>query len=656
VKSPVPPSPITLTDAQWNTLEGSGDKKINSEDGMGPSELDYALIDPEDEDKDEDVNETEYDEDEKINFEGKDDLQRMHDELEKARSKTEDGAGDVQHVQTKLDEVNKKIINTAPGTSVSGDLINEKFQLETMLRSGKAFSGDAINRIFDISKIAAEMAKKHVTEKNGTAAIDTYINFLDKERKNIQLTKIYGKPEFDATCNLVSKLLFAVCTQDGVPKNVFKKISNVDAINAYEEAWKPSKSSAIMINNNGAPVKFCCTQIPAPSKAAIECGHYGVTSNERNSPYLINSWISSVSAEDSHGQSPIGEKQLDIIRHGNTRGGHDATKELLALTLHPSIISADLSGKIALGLGTSPGNPIPITLSNIQLMTPNAFGKADCKMPMQQMKTIRKFVNIPTKISFRDPKNPDKFIERYVKLGEPLLFNFGCNWQHFSPVSKIFSDSDEENKKSMVKLFGENVFSSKNNNAAELQKFYESTIKKIPDWINFKEADKLFGSNTIVGKYLMDDANSPKNKKIVLQLAAQIVKIWNDNAHNKNPTNPYAMQERILYLSHMLNYVPSVNCKSGKDRTGMVCAAVNALGARIKMNGDNPDVPEAYAAPSAVDKANNSTMLNASGSPQITASATGYQGLKIKTSPLCANFKPSDIFGTVTGASHLAKS
>lgn len=85
------------------------------------------------------------------------------------------------------------------------------------------------------------------------------------------------------------------------------------------------------------------------------------------------------------------------------------------------------------------------------------------------------------------------------------------------------------------------------------------------------------------------------------------------------------MPSRILLLTHLLNGVSLSNCKSGKDRTGMLDAEVKFLAVRCKKYGAVPKV----GAPLSDDDTElfQSLLLN-SGSLEIQEYNTGLQGFK----------------------------
>lgn len=99
------------------------------------------------------------------------------------------------------------------------------------------------------------------------------------------------------------------------------------------------------------------------------------------------------------------------------------------------------------------------------------------------------------------------------------------------------------------------------------------------DRCNLQGLQRLLGENLKpgqvpggwVGEYLAQP-NSAKNAALVNQLSEQIREIWQRKSHRSDGGEPYKLAQRIALLSNEIGIVPCYNCKSGKDRTGMLDA------------------------------------------------------------------------------------
>ena len=64
---------------------------------------------------------------------------------------------------------------------------------------------------------------------------------------------------------------------------------------------------------------------------------------------------------------------------------------------------------------------------------------------------------------------------------------------------------------------------------------------------------------------------------LISELRQQIEALQSNRDYQKLDADPYKLPPRILLLAHLLDNVACFNCKSGKDRTGMVDIEVKAL-------------------------------------------------------------------------------
>ncbi|MGL6147199.1 MAG: inositol phosphate phosphatase SopB, partial [Plesiomonas sp.] len=70
-----------------------------------------------------------------------------------------------------------------------------------------------------------------------------------------------------------------------------------------------------------------------------------------------------------------------------------------------------------------------------------------------------------------------------------------------------------------------------------------------------------------VGEYL---SKNPENAGRVKELSQQIKTIWQNKSHHSDNGEPYKLAQRVTMLANEINSIPCWNCKSGKDRTGML--------------------------------------------------------------------------------------
>lgn len=315
--------------------------------------------------------------------------------------------------------------------------------------------------------------------------------------------------------------------------------------------------------------------------------------------HASNLWKQDISFDD---------KKLSFIRCGNTRGGNQPAKEILANALTLQYTQETIFK------ATNKDNPLTLNFSNIQLMTPGKL--ADKNMPSAQMKIFEKLAN----------ENENQPIELnyqgetvYVKLEPPLLFNFPTNAQGLCKIFKPFVNFDETNKRnddSFQRLFGD--YQNFGKGTSPIPKGFDNHYfyANKPDSLVAKklaliqQCSLLVSENKNVsidglidkcsnkeGKALLkqlklqtQQEDEPKGDKLITELnnlekqiqslADQIIDIYTTDKRGleKNPT---ALPTRVALLTNLLGYATSYGCKSGKDRTGLMSMELENLTAKV---------------------------------------------------------------------------
>jgi phosphatidylinositol-4,5-bisphosphate 4-phosphatase len=253
--------------------------------------------------------------------------------------------------------------------------------------------------------------------------------------------------------------------------------------------------------------------------------------------------------------------------------------------------------------------PIELNFANVQLMKPGPKlgGAFDSDMVFKQMDTFNKLaeerplvIEIPGKGSIE------------VKLNPPLLFNFGSNFQRFNPLVSAFvkdKPNDARNEKSMKMLFGANL-SGENID-------FSKDCGLITQYLNAKPP------------------HSDEDKQIVQTLSRQILQIWNSGDYKTNASEPYAIQSRLALLTEKLGYSTSYNCKSGKDRTGVLCMEIQHLATQMSQG----HIPEPYTKLDFTQQSNLHQCLYGGAATHVTYACLGIRGLRIEN--------PMHLFGHV---------
>lgn len=122
---------------------------------------------------------------------------------------------------------------------------------------------------------------------------------------------------------------------------------------------------------------------------------------------------------------------------------------------------------------------------------------------------------------------------------------------------------------------------------------------------------------------------------LISELRQQIEALQSNRDYQKLDADPYKLPPRILLLAHLLDNVACFNCKSGKDRTGMVDIEVKALVESINRNIAKPDpdsgepmVPQYGAQRNTQAKKDFAELHVWGGSQHVSRANTGLMGNK----------------------------
>ena len=253
-------------------------------------------------------------------------------------------------------------------------------------------------------------------------------------------------------------------------------------------------------------------------------------------------------------------QSMKIIAHACVYDNQNALKELLK-TAVLSQYSSDYLKETQ--------NPIDFRYANIQLTTTSILGDGD--MALKQIEAFNKLEK-PIILDFDGKKVG-------INFQAPLLFNFGCNLQHFK-ISRNTEKVDKQNAQSL----------------------------------------------TILGKLVDNVPSKDISKKTKIQtLWTQIQNIWGLKSYKTNDSEPYAIQVRLAALLNLLGYTTSVNCKSGKDRTGVFGDEFVAFSSEV-LNSET--IPAPYENDSRILD-NLKTVAKAGIAQRCARSCLGICGLKI---------------------------
>lgn len=451
------------------------------------------------------------------------------------------------------------------------------------------------------------------------------------------------KKSFDADIKSIRNK----CKECKFDKETLSKINlqylTTDALETSEITWKETKGTVGSENE-----KTTITATPIGNYFEYEDGKHGISSRSANtSKHAANVWINKVEAgEGDKNKKPL----FSAVRFANTRGKKTATKELL---LAMALQSCNFNTQTL--FDTSQNKPYKFSVSNIQLLSPTSnflkkFG-FDGDMPFKQMDRIKKLCNgEQIELVLEDSDGIKRPI--YLKPDkDPVLFNFGSNDVHYSKFLSLLTNKSKtykRNLESMQMLFGENFEKDENFPKDSKVGMYlakaEEKVTKAKEAIRKAKETKNDEVAKAAKKAKAVAKAAAKNKKIVETLSRQIVNMWKETKGNGYNDDRFGIQSRLSVLLYYLGYQVSFNCKSGKDRTGIMAVESNFIVQKINSTGKVPDYKKEL---DGEDKKLLRELYKASGIDQITSSCTGFRGTK--TSEV-------NRIGDTTGASKHASS
>ena len=283
--------------------------------------------------------------------------------------------------------------------------------------------------------------------------------------------------------------------------------------------------------------------------------------SKSNIHHATNLFISKLSVK-GEGNQPVSQ----IVRHG-ILSPYGLPKDCIqrkqgARTRVEEVIVASLSTKPELLQIAMQGGVPSLTIVSTSLVTPDSLrkylGKQEEKeMLKDQIDAYKQVQNEkPLKLKIKLPNGKIKTIKLDVNI---IPFNLGVNSyavkSQLNSIAGGWSVSDKINSSSLKLLLGSLVHNE---------------------------------AGGLAGEFLRQYPKHP-NKIFVIELIKQIKEIYINKAHHRNEGGAHKLNSRISVLAEFLGFVPMINCKSGKDRTGLAVAVTEALVADILLNKRVPD-------------------------------------------------------------------
>lgn len=303
--------------------------------------------------------------------------------------------------------------------------------------------------------------------------------------------------------------------------------------------WKTINTD---INHNDT--RYACTLTPASQMKFNGCeqdifhdhsyNNKGISSKSSDeTTHAVNLWISDIQDD----------KQKSIfkgIRHGvlspfafakgskeREDGGKNRAKEVVmaALFSQPDLYKKALNNQT-----------VSLKLSSASLLTYRGEEVSMIEDQISAWKNLSE--NDVIKLNVRNENG--QLQEVKIKL-DVAIYNFGVN-EIALKLPAAQKNMLDLNISGLTKLLGDDL----------------SNHSKLKGW---------------VGDYLLKNPNTTNKEKIII-LSEQIKTIWKEKTYLKDGNEPYKIAQRISMLAHEIGVIPCWNCKSGKDRTGMLDAEI----------------------------------------------------------------------------------
>ncbi len=293
-------------------------------------------------------------------------------------------------------------------------------------------------------------------------------------------------------------------------------------------------------------VHYQCTLTPA---AQMKQGEYGVfltpyndqgivSSSSQETAHVTNLWLSEFSALGEKGTK---QRLFTGIRHGilspfGLAKNSDA-RYFGAQTRAMEVVTAALFARPELLRDAEQGKTVALNLASTSLVT---GGRGDEKDMMDDQMQAWALLSQqqPLQVPLRDAQG--NIYHASINLNV-AAFNFGVNVPAL--IGNIgWKQADGYNEVAMKTLVGNDL----------------SVTAPPKGW---------------VGDYLSQHP-SAENAQKVRTLSQQLKAIWANKTHHRDDGEPYKAALRVALLANEIGVMPCWNCKSGKDRTGMLDAEI----------------------------------------------------------------------------------
>lgn len=338
----------------------------------------------------------------------------------------------------------------------------------------------------------------------------------------------------------VRTVIATALTRAGLPAKLAQREAKASLQQASTRLLnqRPWQTVETRLQHNGR--EYSCTLIPAGQMklGAADIFPQGYDNNgvcsasTTETRHAANLWQSEL-------KDDAGQTLFKGIRHGilSPYGVEDATlRQDGARQRATEVATAALFSQPDKLQQALAGDTVTLRLTSTALVTPGLGGESG--MLRDQIGAWRALTSAPQPLTLQI-KNADGELQPVRVNLEVAAFNFGVN-ELALKLGMGHKESDKLNLEALHQLLG----------------------------LDLKPGKAPGGW---VGDYL---AQNPANKKQVEIMAMQLQEIWAKQSHRSDGGEPYKAAQRVAMLAFEIGAVPCWNCKSGKDRTGMLDAEI----------------------------------------------------------------------------------
>jgi phosphatidylinositol-4,5-bisphosphate 4-phosphatase len=504
-----------------------------------------------------------------------------------------------------------------------------------MLVNTTPTSSRSIHTLFELQRSRVDAAVQ--TLKNLGENGDPVLEQLSHQLKGSQFKedREATKAELNQAKHLNKDLLNLIASklrQVGLSPKVAMQQAQIAFKDASREMLNDKNWNKVDTNFKHNGTSYACTQVPAAQMKLGDKDIFPTTYNDHGIcssstcevTHAANLWTSEIRAPDGAGGSE--QVLFKGVRHGilSPYGLEKGSTERLegARNRASEVVTAALFARDDLLTKALRGEEVSLKLVSTSLVTGGLWKERD--MLDDQMGAWQELGRTkPLVLSLMG--GDGKLQEVKINL-DVAAFNFGVN--------------------ELALKFGLGHAQSDGYNATALGQLLGADLKA---------AAKPGGW---VGEYLAQTPK-PENAARVEALSRQLKEIWADKAHHRDGGEPYKAAERVAMLACEIGAVPCWNCKSGKDRTGMLGAELYKAVVKSHQNSE-------LSAPGSQLTVGDQQLLQQAllhgGNMEVQAYNTGAPGNKVMTLLPAMNLSydkrvgNDSIWSQVQGLSGLVKS